>query len=144
MGGNGSGAMLSRPVENLKAIIDASQLWPSLQASQMLEETVEKPLVMLDHDVLTYLDQRSIMHLNIKGFMVNSEALQSMEIKIWAGDQLMVTTQAVIFDDIWNASWPFAPGNPPEDGIYTLEFLMKDRSGEINTSRQSIEVRLAP
>ena len=144
MGGNGSGTTTAGPTDKLEAIIEASKSWPSLQSSQKLETVAVQPVVALDHSVLTYLDQRSIMHLNIKGTVVNGEDLKSMVIKIWSGDQLLVTTQASVYDDIWNAAWPFAPGNPPADGTYKLEISIEDLSGEVNTIWQDIEVRLNP
>ena len=144
MGSNGSGVVSIGPSEKLKAIIEASKSWPSLQSSQKVEFVELKPDAALDHSVLTFLDQRSIMHLNIKGTVMNGEALKSMEIKIWSGDQLLVTTQAAVYDDIWNAAWSFAPGNPPADGTYKLEISIEDLSGEVNTIWQDIEVRLNP
>ncbi|MHB8133097.1 MAG: LamG-like jellyroll fold domain-containing protein [Anaerolineaceae bacterium] len=146
-GGSGSGyesEQTSRePNPKLNEILEASKSWPTLLASQMLDEVVNKPDVWLDHSALTYVDQRSIMHLNIKGFVSNGSALQSLEIKIWSGDLLLATTQAAIFNDIWNAPWVFSPGVPPSDGNYDLEFTLTDRSGEVRTIWQTIEVELS-
>ena len=127
----------------MNEILEAAKSWPSLQASQMLDEVQDKPDVWLDHSILTYVDQRSIMHLNIRGLVSNGSALQSLEIKIWSGDLLVATTQAAIFNDIWNSAWVFSPGFPPADGNYDLEFTLTDRSGDTWTIWQAIEVQLS-
>ena len=131
------------PSAKMNEILEAAKSWPSLQASQMLDEVQDKPDVWLDHSILTYVDQRSIMHLNIRGLVSNGSALQSLEIKIWSGDLLVATTQAAIFNDIWNSAWVFSPGFPPADGNYDLEFTLTDRSGDTWTIWQAIEVQLS-
>jgi hypothetical protein len=140
----GSSGMKQEPWAGLEAIIELAQGWPTLQESRMLSQVQEIPQISLDADTLTYLDQRSIMHLNIKGQVTHAEALQSLEIRVWAADVLYSSTQAAIFNNVWNAPWVFAPGYPPADGAYELEFTITDRSGEVRTVWKTIELQLVP
>jgi hypothetical protein len=45
---------------------------------------------------------------------------------------------------MWNAMWVFPPGQPPSDGLYTLEVTVTDRAGQQAQAQSEISVHLAP
>lgn len=128
----------------LEKILETANDWPLLDDTQEKTGTSALMSAWLAHDVLTYTDQRSIMHLNLQGFVSAPQAVRSLEIKIWDGSTLLGITQAALVDNLWNAPWIFAPASPPPDGSYRLELLITDTSGSTTTINLPVELDLRP
>ena len=128
----------------LQDVLAAAQDWPLLVDTRAKAEEGTAVSAWLDHAVLTYTDQRSIMHLNIQGYVSPVDAIRTIEIKIWDGETLLGVTQAALVGDLWNAPWVFAPASPPPDGAYRLELIISDTSGTITTITLPVELALRP
>jgi len=91
---------------------------------------------------LTYRDIRTPMHLNLHGEITNAESLSDFTIKIYRDDQFVTEINAAVSGDVWNAFWPFAPGELPQEGKYRLELSLTDTSGKTTNLSETIQVNL--
>ncbi|PKO13960.1 MAG: hypothetical protein CVU39_16400 [Chloroflexi bacterium HGW-Chloroflexi-10] len=140
--GGGGGSVPEPPSAAwLEKVLDLAQTWPKLIDSQQIQPIETKPFIEFDQDVLTDQDQRSIMHINLKGNVENPSAINTLVINIWKDNELVATTQATIYQNRWNAPWMFLPGNPPENGDYVLEVILTDNSGETTLYNHPITVQ---
>ena len=144
--GGGSGAVDILPKENpkLESLLAEAETWPKLSDSLALYYDLPRPEVWLVDDTITHKDVRSIVHINVHGAVVNSDSVDKLEVAIWQKDEMIVQTHASIYGDVWNAFWPFKPGEPPNDGTYRLELIVTDKSGEQFSVWETLNVSLKP
>ena len=145
MGGGGQGTtILPAQHPRLEAIMEKAQSWPTLSDSIQLIIDQPNPEAWIEDTEINFQDVRSMMHINIHGGVLHHESIDKLTVKIWKNDQFVVETQAAVIGNVWNAFWPFNPGEPPEDGEYRLEMILTDKAGEKTTVWQIITVRLKP
>jgi hypothetical protein len=143
-GSSGGTPLLPGEHPRLAEVLARAVDWPRLADSLQSQPDGAAPQAWINNSQIGYQDVRSVLHINLHGGLVNGESVRDLDLIIRNQNGMEVATQAAVFGDVWNAFWPFTPGDPPADGLYQIELILTDQNGQQTTQVETITVLLKP
>lgn len=116
--------------------------WPFLTEALTGDLSNTPPVLSLNTDLLTILNQRGQTHLNIQGNVDSANAISQVSFTISQNGDEIYSANASVYGQIWNAIWVYPIGNAPADGQYTLSITAVDSAGQTSQMTQDITVQL--
>ena len=123
---------------------DRALQWATLKDSLTRVDGGQAPAIEIWTGELTRADARSIFHTNLQGTVSDDGALTSVQVEIMQNGASIYTTEASVYQGIWNAVWIYPPGSQPANGSYIVRVSAVDAAGNYTTVDRDILVHLLP
>lgn len=147
MGGSGTGNANLTPAIPSKIgpeEVERAMQWATIAESTHRVDGGEAPQVEITTSELTPADARSIFHTLLKGVVSDDSGISTVQVEVLQNGAVIYTTNAAVYNGLWNAVWVYLPGNLPATGTYTVRVTAVDGAGQQTQSERDILVHLLP
>jgi hypothetical protein len=124
--------------------VEQAMQWALLTESMSQADGGQAPQVDILTSELTPADARSLFHTLIKGTVGDDSGITSVKVEILQNGAVVYTTNASVYQSVWNAVWFYPPGSQPANGSYTVRVTAEDAAGHQTSAEREISVHLLP